>query len=425
MKLRQILAAALLLCAVSASAQTYDVLDRVASDGRKMAAMEGVHRFDAGPLTPAPEGYEPFYISHYGRHGSRYAWNSKTYTYIRDVFRRAHEKGLLTAVGEDFYSKYEQFWQIPLINAGDLVPLGFEQHQRIARFTYESFPEVFEGSRKVSARSSTSQRCIVSMSAFLSSLAACAPELQFSAISNHTGMADIVPPSAPKELRKKFKGQGDTPKIMKPDDFSRRTVDYDSIISHLFTDPSVVKQAGGREKFASEMFSLLGGYRNYCDEPLFDDAVTPGNMLKLWEANNYSSFYGDITTRYAMIPLLQDIIAKAEAAFADRSVAADLRFGHDYIVEAFSCLLDLNGCGTVPTDPNEAKYWFQSYNVPMAATLHFVFYRGAEGSDILFKILWNEQEATLPQLTPAAGPYYRWTDFRAWADKLMKEHPQE
>ena len=23
-------------------------------------------------LTPAPAGYEPFYISHYGRHGSRY-----------------------------------------------------------------------------------------------------------------------------------------------------------------------------------------------------------------------------------------------------------------------------------------------------------------------------------------------------------------
>ena len=423
MKIRQILAAALLLCAVSASAQTYDVLEKVAADGRKMAAMEGVHRFDAAPLTPSPEGYEPFYIGHYGRHGSRYAWNSKTYSYIRDVFRNAYKKRALTAVGEDFYNKYEQFWEIPLLNAGDLAPLGFEQHQRIARFTYESFPEVFEGSRKVSARSSTSQRCIVSMSAFLSGLAACAPELQFSAISNHTGMADIVPPSAPKELRKKFKGQGDTPKIMKPEEFSRRTLDYDSILSRLFTDPSAVVEDKG--KFVSEMFSLLGGYHNYCDEPLFDDAVTPENMLKMWEASNYSSFYGDITTRYAMIPLLEDIIAKAEAAFGDPSVAADLRFGHDYIVEAFSCLLDLNGCGTVPNDPSEAKYWFQSYNVPMASTLHFVFYRAAEGSDILFKILWNEQEAVLPQLTPVTGPYYRWSDFRAWSDKLLEEHPQE
>ena len=28
-------------------------------------------------LTPAPAGYEPFYISHYGRHGSRYMTSNK------------------------------------------------------------------------------------------------------------------------------------------------------------------------------------------------------------------------------------------------------------------------------------------------------------------------------------------------------------
>ena len=25
-----------------------------------------------GHVTPAPDGYEPFYVSHYGRHGARY-----------------------------------------------------------------------------------------------------------------------------------------------------------------------------------------------------------------------------------------------------------------------------------------------------------------------------------------------------------------
>ena len=32
-----------------------------------------------GHLTPAPAGYEPFYISHYGRHGSRYMTSNKYY----------------------------------------------------------------------------------------------------------------------------------------------------------------------------------------------------------------------------------------------------------------------------------------------------------------------------------------------------------
>ena len=28
--------------------------------------------------TPAPEGYEPFYISHYGRHGARYMTSDRS-----------------------------------------------------------------------------------------------------------------------------------------------------------------------------------------------------------------------------------------------------------------------------------------------------------------------------------------------------------
>ena len=30
-------------------------------------------------LSPAPAGYEPFYISHYGRHGSRYTIGKDSY----------------------------------------------------------------------------------------------------------------------------------------------------------------------------------------------------------------------------------------------------------------------------------------------------------------------------------------------------------
>ena len=36
--------------------------------------------------TPAPAGYKPFYISHYGRHGSRYLISDNDYTAPRDIF---------------------------------------------------------------------------------------------------------------------------------------------------------------------------------------------------------------------------------------------------------------------------------------------------------------------------------------------------
>ena len=80
--------------------------------------------------------------------------------------------------------------------------------------------------------------------------------------------------------------------------------------------------------------------------------------------------------------------------------------------------------GTIPATPEEAKYWFQNYNIPMAATLLFVFYKNKKG-EILFKPVLNENDAYLPQLTPVKDNFYRWADFRAWTDKLIQEHPEE
>ena len=177
------------------------------------------------------------------------------------------------------------------------------------------------------------------------------------------------------------------------------------------------------ERFLDQLFELLCGYHNYEKEPLFDDLLTDDQRLKFWEAANYYSFYSDITARYGVLPLLEDIINKAEASFGDPNRAAHLRFGHDYILEGLVTLLNVNKMGTIPENPDDAKYWFQNYNIPMAGTLLFVFYKNRQ-NDILFKVVLNENEATLPDLKPVQGNYYRWSDFRTWTDQIRKEHPE-
>ena len=403
-------------------AQQYDVLDQVKADWRKAAGMEGPHRFEVPSPTPAPKGYTPFYISHYGRHGSRYAWNSKTYSLIHEVLSAAHEEGVLTALGEEFYQNFETFYPIPLINTGDLVPLGWEQHQRIAAWVYDNFPKVFKGSRHVDAIVSTSPRSIVSMSSFCLSLKEKNPKLSFYQSSTHTGLAVATPTSAPAPIRKQYK-EDDISRIESVAHFNERFIDYDGILGRIFTNPAFPSRfEGGRTNFIDQLYSLVGGYHNYEERPLFDNILTPDQYAMLWEALNYYSYHIDLSARYQNIPLLEDIIDKAEAAFGDPNRAADLRFGHDYVFEAFMCLINVNGSGTVPEKASEVKYWFQSYNVPMAATLLFVFYRNRKG-DILFKVLLNEKEATLPQIQPVTGPYYRWSDFTRWAEDMMAAHP--
>ena len=415
----------LLFAALALQAQQYDVLDQVRQDVRLSYGMEGPHRFDhMGPLTKAPKGYRPFYVSHYGRHGSRYAWNSRTYLLIHDVLDSAARKGLLTPYGEAFREKYEAFYMEPWINSGDLVPLGFDQHRKIGEFVYRSFPQVFQGRRQVYAVSSVAQRCIVSMGAFNLGLQSGNPQLQITLASTHDAMCIVAPPSAPRSLVRHFAGEHAPVDLEDADSYAERIVPAGDILSRLFTDTAFLDAwEDGSWDFLNELWALYTGYHNYEPRPLFDDLFTDDERVKAWEANNYFSFWSDIHARYRMIPLLEDIIGKASEALENPAVAAHLRFGHDYIIEALACLLNINGCGTIPAAPEEAKYWFQSYNIPMATTLLLVFYKNKK-DDILFKVVFNEQEASLPDLQAVTGPYYRWADFLAWADALMKAHPE-
>ena len=384
------------LCGLSAMAQHYQVLDEVSASREKAAGMEGPYRFVESSLTRAPKGYK------------------------QTVLSDAHDAGLLTSYGEEFRNRYEAFYPEPLANTGDLVQLGCAQHAGIAAVMYRNFPQVFKGRCHVEARSSTASRCILSMAAFCTSLQKQNPGIDITLSSTHTGMAQVVPPSAPDGFRKHYQGMGlPEGRFEKPGDFARRVADYDGILGKLFTDSSFLKNyPGGKTAFMDEFYAFMGNYPNYAPVELFDDALTREQFVGLWEVSNYGSFLVDLDARFSMIPLLEDIVQKADEALAGKDIAADLRFGHDYILEAFNCLLDLNGCGTVPEKADDVKFWFQSYNIPKAANVQFVFYR-AKGKPVLFKVLWNNEEARIPALEAVSGPYYRWDDFKAFAEGII------
>ena len=106
-------------------------------------------------------------------------------------------------------------------------------------------------------------------------------------------------------------------------------------------------------------------------------------------------------------------------------MAANLRFGHDYVLEAFNCLLNFDGFGTVVDKADDAKYWFQSYRICKATNLQFVFYNSPrKGGEVLFKLLWNGKETAIPAIEPVSGPYYRWSDFKAYAGSILAAHPE-
>ena len=51
-------------------------------------------------LSKAPAGYKAFYMSHYGRHGSRYHYDAKDYANLYNIFAKADSAKVLTPLGK-------------------------------------------------------------------------------------------------------------------------------------------------------------------------------------------------------------------------------------------------------------------------------------------------------------------------------------
>ena len=54
-------------------------------------------------LSDAPKGYRPFYVSHYGRHGSRWLSNKQEYNNVAGPLEKAAAAGALTPKGKQVY----------------------------------------------------------------------------------------------------------------------------------------------------------------------------------------------------------------------------------------------------------------------------------------------------------------------------------
>ena len=129
-------------------------------------------------LTPAPSGKRPFYISHYGRHGSRYISNRKGYDTPYKMMLHAGAVDELTPVGKKVLDEMTLILNDTEGRWGELTVLGSRQERQIARRMIQRFPEVFEGAAHVDAKSTVVARCITSMGYAMMEMAQLNPQLQ-------------------------------------------------------------------------------------------------------------------------------------------------------------------------------------------------------------------------------------------------------
>ena len=382
----------------------------------------GVYDPPALSLPRAPRGYKPFYISHLGRHGARFALTH--YDVVMAGLDTARALGLLTEAGERFHSDYTAFYEDTRYRQGDLTAKGAAQHRGIALRMYKRFPAVFRGPTEVLAVSTTVPRVIRSMDVFLAALERCDRSLTVTADASlfHQRYIDPVERKNPGAFPRKDIGAA----VKSANAYFLSRMDWEGFAGRLFTDPKAFSERVDKLSFELCLYrvvqSLVCLDRTY---PGFEDLFTPDQMQALAVADSYRSYVTDglspLNNRLRAdicYVLLEEMIAHADADMARGTPALRLRFSHDSALMPLLSLMDVNGMGVVTEDPEEAYRYWKLSSIPMAASLQWIFYENGKGG-LLVQVLLNEVPAVLPIREMAPGGYYDWNQFKAFYEKVM------
>ena len=363
-KLFFLLTAALLLCAPAWSQDARTLLKQ------NPERYGGVHHSYEAPETivdtPAPNGYEPFYVSHYGRHGSRYLTSMNSVTRVSHLFDRLDSLGVLSKEGEALHKALKALEQSHEDQAGYLTLRGGREHQGIAHRLYQRVPGVFAQTDRdrVVAESSYVQRCIQSLANFSLALKADAPQLRFDIYAGERFMKHISPGTSVPRNRSHSAVF---------DSVLNARFDPARVMNAWFSDPWVAAQHLGKYSVRQFIYYVFyAGGINQCladdyDLPEIHAFFTEDELYNLWYCENLSHFDSMSNTldngcRFNETgrKILADFVSKADAAVAGNDVAADLRFGHDSGLLPLLSYLRLEGYGSHGTGSRKRLVQFRA-----------------------------------------------------------------
>lgn len=423
--MKKVLILVLSLLAVSASLLAQTAKEEILGDLNKAGGVYYAYPVSTVEQTATPKGYEPFYISHYGRHGSRYLIADNDYRWVLELMRKAQAADALTPLGVDVLGRVEKVWLEAEGRGGDLSPLGVKQHRGIAERMFKTYPEVFDGAVDISARSTIVMRCAMSMDAFCERLKELNPELNITREASNRYM-NYMNYHSPESNA--FNAP-DGPWQEEYRKFEVAHTHGDRLVSSLFSDSLWIVRNVNPHTLMWGFYWLAVGMQDIETQVSFMDLFEPQELFDLYQCFNYRFYVGD--SNYpgsnGMLldnakPLLRNVIESASEVIASGKTGATLRFGHDGNLIPFVGLLGLDGCYASVEDPAEFYKHFSSYEIsPMAGNVQIIFFRNKKNhDDIIVKFLHNERESSI-RLESDMYPYYHWNDVCNYFEEILAQ----
>lgn len=423
MKKSFISAILLALAAFPIASQT--TREEMAADPNKTGGVYFAYPSTKAGNTPAPKGYRPFHISHYGRHGSRYLISDNDYEWIASLMHRADEAGALTSLGRDLLSRIDSLMIETKGRGGALSPLGRRQHKGIAARMIANYPGVFTAKSHITARSTLVPRCILSMSSFCESLKEKNPSLTIDMESAERYMPYLC--HSTKESDAFNSGKNWWHEVYRK--MKQSKTQPDRMIASVFADADFVSKYVNPADFMWGIYWLASDAQNTEGKINFYDLFTDEELFNLWECFN-ADFYAKhcfYKPAEGVHPqnaanLLNNIIDTADEAIASSDPSAALRFGHDGNIIPLAALMALEGTDAeIENTEDFYKGWCDWKVSPMGANIQLVFFRNpAKPDDVLVKILHNEKETRVPVETDI-WPYYHWKNLRSFFKSRIRE----
>lgn len=241
--------------------------------------------------TKAPKGYTPFYISHFGRHGSRYLISDSEYTNPMETLERADKAGALSPLGKDALKRLHEIYAEAAGRNEDLSPLGVRQHRGVAERMFTAFPEVFKGDRSIEARSSVVLRCAMSMAAFGDRLKELNPKLKISYESSQKYMPYLTGRT---DEANAFCGKKGIWRAAY-NNFRASQTNANRFIAALFADKQYVKQYVEPKELMWQFYWVAADLQNMETPIRLYDLFTSEELFDLWQCFNYQ-FYSTCAT---------------------------------------------------------------------------------------------------------------------------------
>lgn len=425
MRLKGLLFAVLaVFCGLTALAQTSR--EETLADLNRTGGVYYAYPVRESKNTPAPKGYEPFYISHYGRHGSRYLIGDRDYEWMVELMHKAKDANALTPQGVLLAARLDTIWDEARGRGGDLSPLGVRQHRGIAERMYKAYPEVFKtGGADLSARSTLVVRCVLSMDAFCERLKELNPKLKIVRESSNRYMPYLCYHS-PDHHDYTVRGDRWKEQFRK---FRESHTNPERIVGTLFSDPNFVEINLNPDDFMWGLYWIASDMQDMETPINLYDLFTPDELFDLWQCTNYDFYVNDgafagngdkiISNAY---PLIRNIIESADSAIAAGKPTATLRFGHDGNLIPLAAALHLKDCDIAVENPEDFYKAFATWKVaPMAGNVQLIFFRNKKNpQDVLVKFMLNERETSIPVKTDTY-PFYRWEDVKSYYQGIINK----